>query len=84
MAFDLDLELQIAVESYEGRYGTRDGRFRFLSVTFHSLPYAQTLVDDTSFTLQIKLDQAAYGQDERLKYQIWHEAVHCLAISDLA
>jgi len=79
MAFDFDHELQTAVKSYESRYGARDNRFRFLPVSFHALPYAQTLVDDTSFTLQIKLDQDAKGQDERLKFQIWHEAVHCLA-----
>jgi hypothetical protein len=79
MAFDLDQELQTAVKSYEDRYGTRDTRFSFQPVSFHSHPYAQTLVDDTSFTLHVKLDQAARGNDIRLRYQIWHEAVHCLA-----
>lgn len=79
MAFDLDYELQTAVKLYESRYGARDTRFSFQPVSFHSLPYAQTLVDDTSFTLQVKLDEAARGDDYRLKYQIWHEAVHCLA-----
>jgi hypothetical protein len=79
MTFNFDHELQTAVNFYEDRYGARDTRFSFQPVSFHSYPYAQTLVDDTSFTLQVKLDEAARGDDYRLKYQIWHEAVHCLA-----
>jgi hypothetical protein len=48
-------------------------------VSFHSYPYAQTLVDDSLFTLDVKLDAAARNDDHRLKYRIWHEAVHCLS-----
>lgn len=52
MAFDFDLELQTAVKAYESRYGARDSRFRFLPVSFHSFPYAQTLVDDAELSLR--------------------------------
>jgi hypothetical protein len=76
MAFDFDDELQKAVAHFEGRYGPRDTSFRFLSVAFHSKPYAQTLVSESARTIAVRLDQAAKNNDLRLKYQLWHEAVH--------
>jgi hypothetical protein len=79
MAFDFDVELLNAVAHFEGRYGPRDKSFDFLPVAFHAEPYAQTLVSERARTIAVRLDQAAKNDDLRLRYQIWHEAVHCLA-----
>jgi hypothetical protein len=79
MAFDLDRELLLAIKIFEARYGNRDPRFQIIPVSFHDRPYAQTIVDDIACTLAVKLDVAAMNDNVRLKYQIWHEAVHCLA-----
>jgi hypothetical protein len=79
MAFDFDSELQRAVAHWESQYGDRDKSFSFLAVEFHNKPYAQTLVNEQARTLAVRLDFAAKGDDLRLKFQLWHEAVHCLA-----
>jgi hypothetical protein len=79
VGFNFDIELRSAIASFENRYGQRDRSFKILPTSFHDEPYAQILVDEAGRTIAVKLDAAAKGDDMRLKYQIWHEAVHCLA-----
>jgi hypothetical protein len=55
MAFDFDKELLIAIARYEERFGDRDKRFQLLPVHFHSLPYAQSLVDEINLTVAVRL-----------------------------
>jgi hypothetical protein len=77
--FDFDDELSKAIAHYEDRFGERDKRFHILPVAFHGRPYAQSIVDDHQFTVAVRLNVAAQHHDLSLKYQLWHEAVHCLA-----
>ncbi len=77
--FDLDDELNKAIAHYEGRFGHRDTDFRLLPVGFHSQNYAQSLVHEGAGTIAVKLNERVKNNDLLLKYQLWHEAVHCLA-----
>lgn len=48
-------------------------------MTLHGAHYAQTLVSESKRTIAVRLNQTAKHNDLLLKYQVWHEAIHCLA-----
>lgn len=79
MPFDFDEELSKAIAHFEGRFGERDKKFRLLPVALHQKPFAQTLVSESACTIAVRLNEAVKDNDLLLKYQIWHEAIHCLA-----
>jgi hypothetical protein len=82
LGINLDQELATAICAAENLYGERDKRFALKPVEHHAETYAQTKVDDTAFTLTVytsdlsNLTKAA--AEAEAKYQLWHEAVHCL------
>lgn len=77
MPFDFDKELSKAIEYFGKRYGEEDAGFRRLSVAAHDKKFAQTLVDEKNKTVSVKI--TATTKLAQIKYQLWHEAVHCLA-----
>jgi hypothetical protein len=74
---DFDKELTKAIGYFGERYGKPDTEFRRLPVATHDKYFAQTLVDEKNKTISVKL--AATTKLAQIKYQLWHEAVHCLA-----
>jgi hypothetical protein len=81
---DFDAELKRAIEAASSLYGEPVSKFTFLPVEYHDKNYAQTIVYDGAATIAVKLaNPAVFANDDyRTKgaiYQLWHEAVHCLA-----
>jgi hypothetical protein len=88
VAFDFDQELQTAIAAAASLYGSRDARFTLLPVTYHQKKYAQSIVDEMACTVSVKLVDpmrlipiplTQADKDSEAKYELWHEAVHCLA-----
>jgi len=77
MPFDFDKELSKAIDYFGERYGKADTEFRRLPVAIHDKNFAETLVDEKNKIISVKL--TATTKLAQIKYQIWHEAVHCLA-----
>jgi hypothetical protein len=77
MTFDFDKELSKAVEYFSERYGKEDAGFRRLPVGTHEKNFAQTIVDEKNKTVSVKI--TATTKLAQVKYQLWHEAVHCIA-----
>jgi hypothetical protein len=81
---DFDAELQRAIQAAASLYGEPVSKFKFLPVGYHDKKYAQTIVYEDAATIAVKLaDPTVFANDDyRTKgaiYQLWHEAVHCLA-----
>jgi hypothetical protein len=83
MALDLDKELHEAIATAALLYGQRDETFELLPVGHHQRKYAQSIIDHEARTISVKLADAALfteaDKDNEAKYELWHEAVHCLA-----
>lgn len=81
---DFDAELKRAINVAASLYGAPVSGFTLVPVGYHALGYAQTLVDDVAMTVAVKLanPQVFANEEYRINaaiYQLWHEAVHCLA-----
>ena len=83
MAFDFDLELSKAIAEAAARYGAADPTFTRCPVAYHEKSYAQSIVDVKARTISVKLaDPTCFkdrDRDNEARYELWHEAVHCLA-----
>jgi hypothetical protein len=82
VAFDFDIELQTAIKAAASLYGAADTNFALLGVSSHKKPYAQTVVDESARTVGVKLADPSIpfpDVDAEARYEIWHEAVHCLS-----
>lgn len=81
MAFDFDVELTRAIAEAATRYGAADPTFTRCPVVYHEKNYAQTIVDDKARTISVKLANPGpfRNKDSEAQYELWHEAVHCLA-----
>jgi len=77
MSINLDKELSKAIDYFGERYGAAETSYDRLPVSTHNKPFAQTLVDDNNKTIAVKVTETAKIAQQR--YQLWHEAVHCLA-----
>jgi hypothetical protein len=80
--FDFDVELQTAIKAAASLYGTADTNFALLGVSSHKETYAQTIVDEIAKTVSVKLADPSIpfpDVDAEARYEIWHEAVHCLS-----
>lgn len=81
MAFDFDEELRKAIGVAESLYGSRDMTYELKPVEYHQKNYAQSVVDTEARTVSVKLADPTPFNDRDLeaKYELWHEAVHCLS-----
>ena len=81
MTLDFDHELQAAIAAAASLYGPRDETFKLLPVAYHQKTYAQSQVNEQARTISVKLaDPTPFAdKDSEAKYELWHEAVHCLA-----
>jgi hypothetical protein len=83
VAFDFDLELSKAIAEAAARYGAADPAFTRCPVVYHEKSYAQSIVDEKARTISVKLADPtpfrARNRDIEARYELWHEAVHCLA-----
>jgi hypothetical protein len=80
LTLDLDKELETAIWTAAALYGERYPPYKLLPVAYHQKNHAQIIVDDVAKTLSVFLaDPAPFeDKDAEAKYEIWHEAVHCL------
>jgi len=81
VALDFDLELSKAIAEAAARYGAADPTFTRCPVAYHDKSYAQAIVDDKARTISVKLADPTPFRDRDIeaRYELWHEAVHCLA-----
>jgi len=77
---DFDKELAVAMRAAAKLYGEPDKRFTIKPVQPHTERYAQAKVDPNTLTVTVHVSELSLfpDPDAEAKYQLWHEAVHCL------
>jgi hypothetical protein len=80
LELDLDKELKTAIATAAAQYGERHPEYDLLPVAYHEKNHAQLDVNDSAKTLKVFLANPTpfLDRDAEAKYEIWHEAVHCL------
>jgi hypothetical protein len=78
MSLDFLAELKAAISAAAAKYGPAED-YRLLPVVFHDKTFAQLDVNVEARTVQVHLASVASTSEEEPKYELWHEAIHCLA-----